>query len=172
MERLIIIKGQPFILDTPWEKEKWKKTSNGSRLNSSCLLKITICQPPLSLIHLIMVNGDLDLWQEGVCQFVGLPKNCPSLRYFQGPFLINHFTCNTSLQRRARIFCSTQLLGKGITKLTMVSFDLQTVLPCLDSGSSSTQRLSAAEQCDMGRRQDTKVKHITIFLTNNQETNL
>ena len=25
----------------------------------------------------------------------------------------------------------------------MVSFDLQTVLPCLDSGSSSTQRLSA-----------------------------
>ena len=28
-----------------------------------------------------MVNGDLDLWQEGVCQFVGLPKNCPSLRY-------------------------------------------------------------------------------------------
>ena len=81
MERLIIIKGQPFILDTPWEKEKWKKTSNGSRLNSSCLLKITICQPPLSLIHLIMVNGDLDLWQECVSQFVGLPKNCPSLRY-------------------------------------------------------------------------------------------
>ena len=27
----------------------------------------------------------------------------------------------------------------------MVSFDLQTVLPCLDSGSSSTQRLSAVE---------------------------
>ena len=90
-----------------------------------------------------MVNGDLDFWQEVVCQFVGLPKNCPSLRYYQGPFLINHFTCNTSLQRRARIFCSTQLLGKGITKLTMVSFDLQTVLPCFDSGSSSTQRLSA-----------------------------
>ena len=126
-------------------------------------LKITICQPPLSLIHLMMVKGDLDLWQEGVCQFVGLPKNCPSLRYYQGPFLMNHFTCNTSLQGRAKIFCSTQLLGKGIKKLTMLSFDLQTGLPCFDSGSSSTQRLSAKEQCDMGRRQGTKVKHITIF---------
>ena len=90
----------------------------------------------------MMVNGDLDLWQEGVCQFVGLPKKCPSLRYYQGPFHTNHFTCNTSLQRRAQIFCSTQQLGKGITKLTMVSFDLQTVLPCFDSWSSSTQRLS------------------------------
>ena len=162
------MKGQPFILGTSSEKKSGKKTSNGGRLNSSCKLKITICQPPLSLIHLIMVNGDIDLSQEGVCQFVGLPKSCPSLRYYQGPSLINHFTCNTWLQRRAQIFCSTQLLGKGITKLTMVSFDLQTVLPCFDPRSSSTQRLSAEEQCDMGRRQGTKVKHITIFLTNNQ----